>query len=229
MAEGGDGGPERGSVSAAELLGWADALREAAVAALRFTGSLYEGERFEEVGRIAADIRAAVRAPVLPEGVAGAPGSVAGTPPPAGPKTAAGALVANDAGDILLVQRSDSGAWLFPAGLADVGYSPSEVAIKETAEETGIAVEPVSLAAVFDATRFGFHGLPLYVIVFSCRIVGGQLRRHPLETMDVGFFPRRRLPGPLAGGAWWIDLAFAATREGPRPCVFDRPRPERMT
>lgn len=228
MAEAGEAGPERGSISAAELLEWADALRETAIAGLRFTGSLYEEERFEEVGRIAGDIRAAVTAPALSEGVAGAPGSIAGTPPPVGPKTAAGALVANDAGDILLVRRADSGAWLFPAGLADVGYSPSEVAIKEVVEETGIAVEPVSLAAVFDAARFGFHGFPLYVIVFSCRMVGGQLRHHPLETTDVGFFSRRRLPGPLAGGEWWIDLAFAA-RAGPRPCVFDRPRPERMT
>ncbi len=221
MTGAGERGPKCQGVSPAELLRWADALSAAATAGLRFTGSLYEQERFEEVTRIAGDIRAAVTRPAV-QRAAGAPGGVAGPPATGGPKTAVGALVGNDAGDILLVQRADSGMWLFPAGLADVGYSPSEVAIKETVEETGVAVEPVSLAAVFDATRFGFHQVPLLVMVFSCRMVGGQLRRHPLETTDVGFFPRSGLPAPLAGGDWWIDLAFAALRDGPRPCLFDR-------
>ena len=221
MTDAGERSPRCQGVSSAELLRWADALSAAATAGLRFTGSLYEQERFEEVERIAADIRAVGRRPTVDEGAAGAPGGVTGRPPTGGPKAAVGALVGNDAGDILLVQRADSGMWLFPAGLADVGYSPSEVAIKETVEETGIAVEPVSLAAVFDATRFGFHLVPLYVIVFACRMVGGELRRHPLETSAVGFFARRRLPEPLAGGDWWIDLAFAALRDGPGRCAFD--------
>ncbi len=224
MAEAAEPGPEARSVSAADLRRWAGALAGEAAAGLNFTASLYERERFEEVARIAGDIGATVNRPPDPEDGAEAAGSVAGRPPPAGPRTAVGALVGNEAGDILLVQRADSGMWLFPAGLADIGYSPSEVAIKETAEETGIAVEPVSLAAVFDATRFGFHGIPLYVLVFSCRMLSGQLRRHPLETTDVGFFPRGRLPDPLAGGDWWIDPAFAALGAGPRRCLFDPPR-----
>ncbi len=120
----------------------------------------------------------------------------------------------------MLVQRSDSGAWLFPTGMADIGYSPAEVAIKETAEETGMAIEPVSLAAVSDATRFGFP-LPLYLLVFACRLVGGRLRRHPLETRPVGFFPRHGMPEPLVGGDRWVDLAFDTLSGEARPCGFD--------
>src|SRR3954469_12708823 len=48
-------------------------------------------------------------------------------------------------GQILLVQRADSGVWLYPTGWADIGYSPSEIALKEVAEETGIECEPVRL------------------------------------------------------------------------------------
>ena len=61
------------------------------------------------------------------------------------PKVAVGAIVGNDAGEILLVQRKDSGIWLYPTGWADVGYSPAEVAVKEVSEETGIECEPVRL------------------------------------------------------------------------------------
>src|SRR3712207_7793138 len=58
------------------------------------------------------------------------------------PKVAVGAVVGNDDGEILLVQRADSGVWLYPTGWADIGYSPAEVAVKEVLEETGITCEP---------------------------------------------------------------------------------------
>ncbi|EQD54093.1 NUDIX hydrolase, partial [mine drainage metagenome] len=64
------------------------------------------------------------------------------------PKVAVGAVVGNDAGEILLIQRADSGIWLYPTGWADIGYSASEVVVKEVKEETGILVEPVRLIAV---------------------------------------------------------------------------------
>ena len=57
------------------------------------------------------------------------------------PKSAIGAVVYDDEGRILLVQRADSGVWLYPTGWADVGYSPSEVVRKEVHEETGIECE----------------------------------------------------------------------------------------
>src|SRR5262245_20402467 len=84
------------------------------------------------------------------------------------PKAAIGAVVHNDAGELLLVQRRDSGVWLYPTGWADVGYSASEVAVKEVHEETGIDAEPVRLIAVLDGLRLGFTSVPLYSLVFHC-------------------------------------------------------------
>jgi ADP-ribose pyrophosphatase YjhB (NUDIX family) len=213
-------------VSAVDLLRWAEALAGVARTGLGFTQSLYERERFEEVLKIAADIRVAAveeaQADALfdewidtvGEGVAGY----------VTPKVAVAAVVGNEAGEILLTQRADSGVWLYPVGWADVGYSPSEIAVKEVFEETGIEVEPKRLIAVFDGLRLGFARVPMYSLVFHCTMLGGALAGHPLETDAVGFFARDALPWPLAGGDRWVDLAFAAINGEARPVEFDLPR-----
>jgi ADP-ribose pyrophosphatase YjhB (NUDIX family) len=212
--------------SAADLLRWAESLSGIARTGLGFTQSLYERERFEEVLKVAADIRAAAieeaeSDALFEEWLASVGEGVAGY---ITPKVAVGAVVHNDAKEILLVQRADSGIWLYPVGWADVGYSPSEIAIKEVYEETGIEVEPVSLIAVLDGLRLGFARMPLYSLVFHCRMLGGELAGHPLETRQVGFFARDRLPQPLAGQHRWADLAFRAIDGETFPSDFDAPR-----
>jgi ADP-ribose pyrophosphatase YjhB (NUDIX family) len=218
--------PIEPAVSAVDLLRWAETLSGIARTGLGFTQSLYERERFEEVLKVAADIRAgaleeAEADALLDEWLASVGEGVAGY---VTPKVAVAAVVGNDAGEILLTQRADSGVWLYPVGWADVGYSPSEVAIKEVYEETGIEVEVKNLIAVFDGLRLGFARLPLYSIVFHCHTIGGELTGHPLETRAVGFFGRDDLPWPLAGGARWVDTAFAAIDGEQRPVDFDAPR-----
>jgi ADP-ribose pyrophosphatase YjhB (NUDIX family) len=218
--------PDQPPVSAADLLRWAEALSGIARTGLGFTQSLYERERFEEVLKVAADIRHAALEEaeadaLFEEWLATVGEGVAGY---VTPKVAVAAVVGNDKGELLLTQRADSGVWLYPVGWADVGYSPSEVAVKEVYEETGIEVEPVSLIAVFDGLRLGFARVPLYSLVFHCRMLGGELEGHPLETRQVGFFARDQLPQPLAGGARWVDTAFAAIEGETRPADFDEPR-----
>jgi ADP-ribose pyrophosphatase YjhB (NUDIX family) len=214
------------SASASDLLRWAEALSGIARTGLGFTESLYERERFEEVLRVAADIRYAgaeeAAADALVEEWLATVGS--GVPGYVTPKSAVAAIVGNEAGEILLTQRADSGVWLYPVGWADVGYSPSEVAVKEVLEETGIECEPVSLIAVLDGLRLGFARVPLYSMLFHCKMLGGELAGHPLETRQVGFYPRDRLPQPLAGAHRWVELAFAAIDGEQRPCSFDPPR-----
>ncbi|HEY1741322.1 MAG TPA: NUDIX hydrolase N-terminal domain-containing protein [Acidimicrobiia bacterium] len=212
--------------NASDLLRWSEALAGIARTGLGFTQSLYERERFEEVLHVASDIRETVMSELTSEqlydewlstvgmGVAGYQT----------PRTAVAAVVGNDKGEILLTQRADSGWWLYPVGWADIGYSPSEVAMKEVHEETGIECEPVALIAVLDGLRLGFSRHPLYTLVFHCRMVGGELQGHPLETRTVGFYARESLPQPLAGAPRWVDLAFAAINGEQRPCSFDPPR-----
>ena len=214
------------SHSVQDLVRWSEALSGIARTGLGFTESLYEKERFEEVLKVAADIRAAAAeeaeaAPLVEEWMKLVGSGVAGY---VTPKVAVGAVVGNEAGEILLVQRADSKLWLYPTGWADIGYSAAEVAVKEVEEETGIHCVPERVLAVLDGMRLGFTSIPLYSIVFHCRAVGGELTAHPLECAAVGWFPQDDLPEPLAGAERWAPSAFAAIRGEPAEVVFDPPR-----
>jgi len=209
-----------------DLIRWSEALAGIARTGLGFTESRYEQERYEEILHIAAEIGAAAARDhdptdrvadwlsIVGQGVSGY----------VTPKVAIGAVVGNDRGEILLIQRSDSGIWLYPTGWADIGYSPAEVAIKEVREETGIEVEVRRLIGVFDGLRLGFTRTPLYSLVFLCHAVGGTLAAHPLECLDVGWFSPDDLPEPLASAEHWGAHAFAAIRGDDVPVLFDAPR-----
>ncbi len=219
-----------GDVDPRDLARWSETLAAIARTGLGFSENLYERERFEEVLHVAADIKAA--AAELAEEIAverttdhfvqewldnigvGVPGYVT-------PKVAIGAIVGNDAGEMLLVQRRDSGIWLYPTGWADVGYSPAEVAVKEVEEETGVECEPTRLIAVIDGQRMGFSRFGMYMLLFHCRATGGELHGHPLETSDVGWFAEGEFPEATAGAQWWGPMAFAAIRGEPFDTGFD--------
>ncbi len=223
-------GPMEPSVSELDLIRWSEALAGIARTGLGFTESLYERERYEEVLKVAADIRVhAVHGPPPspPEIVDGWLASVSpGITGYVTPKVAVGAVVGNDRGEILLLQRGDSGVWLYPTGWADIGYSPAEVAVKEVLEETGIEAAPVRLIAVLDGQRFGSRSLPFYSVVFHLRAIGGDLVPHPLEARAVGWFGRDALPAPLAGPERWVELAFSAIADRSLDVYFDVPRQE---
>ena len=213
-----------------DLFRWSEALAGIARTGLGFSENLYERERYEEVLHVAADIKAAAEDDLevrrerdhfvqewLESVGQGVPGYVT-------PKVAVGAVVGNDAGEILLVQRSDSGIWLYPTGWADVGYSAAEVVVKEVFEETGIECEPVQLLSVVDGQRMGFTRFAMYMLLFHCRATGGALNPHPLESADVGWFSRDALPTPTAGAQWWGPKAFAAIDGAVMATDFDSVR-----
>jgi ADP-ribose pyrophosphatase YjhB (NUDIX family) len=214
------------TIERAALTRWSESLAGIARTGLGFTQSLYERERYEEVLHVAADMRhhasqdhdpPTLRTEWLNMVGTGVAGYVT-------PKVVVGAVVGNDKNEILLIQRSDSGHWLYPTGWADIGYSPSEVAVKEVREETGIECEPVGVLGIYDGVRLGFTSIPLYSIVFHCRATGGELNAHPLEASDVGWFAQDALPSPIIGVERWRDAAFAAIRGEQNGVAFDAPR-----
>lgn len=213
-------------VTRAELLRWSETLAGIARTGLGFSQVQFERERYEEVLHVASDMRVAAGHDLVREELHGewmrSVGS--GVPGYVTPKIAVGAVVGNDNRELLLLQRADSGHWLYPTGWADIGYSPAEVAVKEVREETGIECEPVSVLSIVDGMRHGFTTVPLYSIVFFCRATGGTLQPHPLEATDVGWFREDNLPTPLIGLDRWVPQAFAAVQGARQPTQFDPPR-----
>lgn len=206
---------------------WAESLAGIAKTGLGFTESQYERERFEEILLIAGDMKVAADQGL--EGVPDAAGYVTqwqkevghGVPGYQTPKVAVGAAVANDDGQLLLIQRADSGVWLYPTGWCDVGYSAPEVVVKEVLEETGIEVEPVRLIGVLDGMRLGESRIPLFSLLFFCRAIGGELDLHPLEVTNAGWFDRDHLPSPIIGAERWAGPIFAAIDGEYRDVFYD--------
>ena len=100
----------------------------------------------------------------------------------------ADAAIFDGDGRLLLVQRSDVPEWCMPGGMAEVGESPSAVAVRETYEETGLRVKARRLLGVYDNRRFpGRPPWHAYHLVFECEVVGGMLST-TVETVSYGWF-----------------------------------------
>ncbi len=96
---------------------------------------------------------------------------------------------------ILLARERSDGGFSLPGGFADINNSPSEVAVKEVREETGLEVRTSRLLAVIDTDRHNFPPLEYhyYKIVFLCDLIGGELCDSN-ETTEAGFFDFDILP-----------------------------------
>jgi ADP-ribose pyrophosphatase YjhB (NUDIX family) len=133
-----------------------------------------------------------------------------------------GAMVRDE--KILLVKERSDGRWCMPGGWADVGEVPSEMVVREVAEESGFIVIPRKVIGVYDANR---GGIPLefyhaYKIVFFCDIVGGEARPGD-ETSAVKFFSFDNLP-PLSSNRTnerHLAEVQAHLRDADRPAAFD--------
>lgn len=111
------------------------------------------------------------------------------------PKVDVRGFVLNDAKEVLMVKESEDDKWTIPGGWADVGYSPSEVVVKEIEEETGFKTDVVRLLAIYDKKCHPHPPQPFYIykLNFLCRICGGKLKPS-FDIKDVGFFPIDKLP-----------------------------------
>jgi ADP-ribose pyrophosphatase YjhB (NUDIX family) len=68
-------------------------------------------------------------------------------------------IVVNDAGEILLIRRTDNGNWAVPGGSIDVGESVGQAAVRETREESGIDCAITGIV--------GIHSDPKHVILYT--------------------------------------------------------------
>src|SRR3954454_22059599 len=57
--------------------------------------------------------------------------------------------VRDDAGRLLLIHKVDNDLWALPGGGMDLGESIADAAVREVAEETGLAVELTGLVGIY--------------------------------------------------------------------------------
>jgi mutator protein MutT len=130
------------------------------------------------------------------------------------------AIIRNEAGQILFLVRSDNGLWDLPAGAIDPGETPAQAIVREVREETGLIVEPTAVLGVFGGESFRLryeHGdiVEYTVIVFECRMVGGELGGLDDETAELHFISAAARP-PLT--AEFPDALFDPP--GTHPMLF---------
>jgi ADP-ribose pyrophosphatase YjhB (NUDIX family) len=80
------------------------------------------------------------------------------------------AVIADDHGRALLIQRCDNGKWEPPGGVLELGESIEDGLRREAREETGLDVEPVALTGAYKNMTRG-----IIALVFRCKITGGEL------------------------------------------------------
>ncbi|WP_321383687.1 NUDIX hydrolase N-terminal domain-containing protein [uncultured Enterococcus sp.] len=107
------------------------------------------------------------------------------------PKVDIRAVIFDQQDRLLLVQEKSDARWALPGGWADIGYSPMEIAEKETFEEAGIQVTGDRLIAVRDKAKHDYPPALIYTykLFISCLFVEGELTSG-LETSDVRFFSK---------------------------------------
>lgn len=111
------------------------------------------------------------------------------------PKVDIRAVIFNAQKQILLVKEKSDGKWSLPGGWADIGLSPTEIAVKEAFEETGFTVKATKLLAVMDK-RCHPHPPQLdyvYKIFIQCEITGGE-QSIAFDMLDVAFFDQDAIP-----------------------------------
>jgi ADP-ribose pyrophosphatase YjhB (NUDIX family) len=79
------------------------------------------------------------------------------------------AVVTNDQGQVLVIQRRDNGAWQLPGGVLELDERIEDGLRREVEEETGIKVEPIRLTGVYKNITLG-----VVALVFRARQVGGE-------------------------------------------------------
>ncbi len=90
------------------------------------------------------------------------------------------AVVLDDAGRVLMIQRTDNDLWAVPGGAQEVGETSADAAVREVREETGLEVEVTGLVGIYSDPR---HVIAYddgevrqeFSLCFHARPIDGQL------------------------------------------------------
>ena len=107
-------------------------------------------------------------------------------------------IIENDAGEILMIERSDNGNWALPGGAIDLGESMSQAGVRETKEETGIDCEVLEVLGIYTDPKHiilytsNGEARQEFSILLRGRATGGVPTRSS-ESTRVRWVPRAEL------------------------------------
>nr|VFK08485.1 MAG: Hydrolase of X-linked nucleoside diphosphate N terminal [Candidatus Kentron sp. LPFa]VFK24722.1 MAG: Hydrolase of X-linked nucleoside diphosphate N terminal [Candidatus Kentron sp. LPFa] len=132
-------------MTAKQLSSWADRLRDISARGLCYSQNSHDRENYHALRNIAMEMFALETGQSV-EQMESLHGALFSRPTPL--SCGEGAVIDDD-GNILLMQRPDSGLWIPPGGTLDVGETPAEGVAREVLEEAGIHCEIIHLVGLF--------------------------------------------------------------------------------
>ena len=109
------------------------------------------------------------------------------------------AIVQDDQGRVLMIEKTDNGLWALPGGGHEIGESIADTVVREVKEETGYDVEVTGLTGTYTNPN---HVMAYedgevrqqFSIAFMARLVGGQARTS-VESKRVEWVDPSRVDG----------------------------------
>ena len=106
-------------------------------------------------------------------------------------------VVLNDADEVLLVRRADTGRWALVAGILEPGEQPATGLVREIQEETAVEAEIVRLVSMESLPPASYPNgdrVQFLDLCFRCRPLRGEPRVNDDESLDVRWWPLNDLP-----------------------------------
>jgi ADP-ribose pyrophosphatase YjhB (NUDIX family) len=108
-------------------------------------------------------------------------------------------VVVNDAGEILMIRRTDNYNWAVPGGAIDLGESVGQAAVRETQEESGIECEITGLV--------GIYSDPKHVLLYTSN---GEVRQEFSIVLTARPLSGQPTPSSETSEVRWVPVSEVA-------------------
>jgi ADP-ribose pyrophosphatase YjhB (NUDIX family) len=105
-------------------------------------------------------------------------------------------VVVNDAGEILMIRRTDNDNWAVPGGAIDLGESVAQAAVRETLEESGIECEITGI--------IGIYSDPKHVILYTGN---GEVRQEFSIVLTARPLSGQPTPSSESSEVRWVPVS----------------------